>query len=315
MLCEVASDIFEIDTKPLGIEQVNASYLIKGNNKTILIDPGFPTAAEVIKEELKAGDIDPESIDYIAVTHTHIDHAGAAGQLAEIAKNAKVVVYNRGVFYLKNAGKISGGGRMVFGEELANKLGETVNVGDDRILSVADNDSIDLGDKKLTIHYTPGHVSNHISFFEEATGTLFSGDTCCLHYPHLGHYLIPAASPPIYKTDDIISELKHFLTLDIKTILTPHFGKPDMEPAVFLEKNIETVMDTREKIEAMFKQGLESPQVIEKLRSAVLENAGEKQSAPPEMLSETWLRTMLKIGLMGLMADILQYARDLRAFH
>ncbi len=315
MMREVASDIFEIDTKPLGIEQVVASYVVKGSNKTVLIDPGFPTAAKVIEQELKTGDIDPGSIDYIAVTHTHIDHAGATGQLAEMAKNAKVVVFNRGVFYLKNAGKISGGGRMVFGEELANQLGETVNVEDGRILAVSDKDSIDLDDKKLTIHYTPGHVSNHISFFEEATGTLFSGDTCCIHYPHLGHYLIPAASPPIYKTDDIISELQHFLTLDIKTILTPHYGKPDMEPVLFLEKNIETVKNTREKIETMFKQGLESPQVVEKLRNEVIKNPVAAQLAPPEALTETWLRTMLKIGLMGLMADIHQYARDLRAFH
>ncbi len=34
-----------------------------------------------------------------------------------------------------------------------------------------------------------------------------------------------------------------------------------------------------------------------------------------EFLADVWLRTMLKTGLMGYMADILQYARDLRPFH
>ncbi len=314
MALEVAPGIFKIDTKPLGHSQLVASYLVTGSDGTALIDPGFPSSGGTVVEEIGEIGVDVEQLRCIVLTHTHIDHAGAAGGLAEIAKNADVATHQRGVFYLKNSVKISGGGQMVFGPELGEQLGQASDIPAHRIRVVADGDSIDLGDKKLTVLRTPGHSGDHISLFEEATGTLFPGDTACLHYPQLGHVLIPAGSPPIYHTDYVLAELRRFTELDVKRVLTPHFGEPDTAPAAFLADNINAVAETRKTIEAMLAEGLEFPQVVEGLRARVIEEAKLDKSAIGDFLADVWLRIMLKTGLMGYMADILKYARDIRPF-
>ena len=315
MAREVVSGLFEIDTRALGHERIVAAFLVKGDEKTALIDPGFPSSAETVATEVANAGVDPANLDYIVLTHTHIDHAGAAGQWAQRATKAVIVTHKRGVFYLRNAGKISGGARMVFDPSLADGFGEPIDIPGHRIRPVLDGHEIALGDKALVVYYTPGHASNHISLFEKATGALFPGDTCCLNYPQLRHVLIPAGSPPVYPSGTIMDELHRLSTLDAQAVLTPHFGEAVSTPAAFLQAKIEAVAETRRQIVALFGRGLEFQQVVETLRADILERSGRARGEVPDFLADVWLRAMLKTGLMGSMADILEYAKDLRPFH
>jgi len=315
MTTEIAPGILQIDTRPLGHEQLVASYLVQGSAKTALIDPGFPSSADTVLGACLDAGVEAGQIDYIVLTHSHIDHAGAAGIIAAAAPNATVVTHKRGVFYLKNSVKITGGSSIVFGLELGELFGQGKDVPAERIRAVSDGDAVDLGDKQLQVFRTPGHSGDHVSLFEPAGGTLFPGDTACLHYPQLGHVLIPAGSPPIYRTNDVVEELTRLAQLDVKTVLTPHFSQPEAEPAAFLADNIEAVTSARADIEAMLNRGLEFPQVVEALREKVLAAAGRPREDIPDFLADVWLRIMLRTGLMGFMADILQYARDFRPFH
>ncbi|MEW5815401.1 MAG: MBL fold metallo-hydrolase [Spirochaetota bacterium] len=311
---EVKPGIFEIDTKPLGHEKIVAAYFIRGSKATALIDTGFPVSADTVARAIEETGCDPEKIGYIILTHSHIDHSGAAGKLAAIAGNGKIAAHKRGVFYLKNSMKIFGGSKMVFGE-LSDTLGQPVDTPEERIIPLEEGDTIDLGDRVLSVLSTPGHSGDHISLFEKSTGTLFTGDTACIHYPQLGHLLIPAGSPPIYRSDYIMAELDSFQRLHPATILTPHFGEAHLKPVVFLSENIKAVKDSKAKIDELFKAGMEFPQVVEKLRSDILGEVSGSGGKIPQFLSEVWLRLMLKTGLMGFMADILKYARDIRPFH
>lgn len=314
MVQDLGNGIFIIDTKPLGHEQINAAYLVKGSDAIALIDPGFPVSVNTVITGLKESGTEPEAVDYIVLTHTHIDHSGGAGRIAQLAPNAKVVTHQRGVFYLMNAAKIRGGSSMVFGAELSDQLGDPLDLPEERTVQVEDGDTVELGDKHLVVYYTPGHSGDHISLFEESTGTLFPGDTGCLHYPQLGHVLIPAGSPPIYRTDFIIAELERLGKLGARQVLAPHFGPANLDPDEFIARNIETVASRRNDIDRMFKRGMDFSQVVEKMRCDIIAGAGKEESEIPDFLSGVWLRYMLKTGLMGYMADILQYARDLRPF-
>jgi glyoxylase-like metal-dependent hydrolase (beta-lactamase superfamily II) len=314
MAQQMADGVYQIDTKPMGVESIIASYLVVGSGATALIDPGFSCSVDTNIEAIKELGIEPDAIDYIVQTHSHIDHAGGVGALAQLAGRARVAAHQRGAFYLKNSMKIGGGGHMTFGSEMMADLGEPIDVAADRIKTIGDGDVIDLGDKSLRVYYTPGHCGDHVSLLEESTGTLFPGDTACLHYPDLGHVLIPAGSPPIYQTDHILSELATLAECDVRCVLTPHFGPGQPGPDEFLSANIDTVRSDRDRIDAMFKRGMEFPQVVEQLRAEIIEQSGKGPEEIPKFISDVWLRIMLKTGLMGLMADLLQYARDLRPF-
>jgi len=315
MVQQMADGVYLIDTKPLGIENIIASYLVIGSGGMALIDPGFSCSVDTNLEAIGELGVEPDAIDYIVLTHSHIDHAGGVGQLARSAVGrAKVAAHQRGAFYLKNSAKIGGGGHMVFGSEMMADLGEPIDVDSDRIRTIGAGDVIDLGDKNLRVYYTPGHCGDHVSLLEESTGTLFPGDTACLHYPDLGQVLIPAGSPPIYQSEQVLGELETLSQCDVKCVLTPHFGAGENGPGEFLATNIDAVRSDRDRIDAMFRRGMEFPQVVEQLRSEILAQSGKQPDEIPAFISDIWLRIMLRTGLMGLMADLLQYARDIRPF-
>ena len=87
-----------------------------------------------------------------------------------------------------------------------------------------------------------------------------------------------------------------------------------MTMEAFVEKSVATVRETQSTIRKLFARGLEFSQVVESLRSSIVSDGGATAEAAPESLTGVWLRTMVQTGLMGYMANILQYARDIRSF-
>jgi len=55
-------------------------------------------------------------------------------------------------------------------------LGGWVTPGAEPTTLLDEGDVIDLGDRRFTVLHTPGHTAGSACLFEEATGTLFSGD-------------------------------------------------------------------------------------------------------------------------------------------
>jgi hypothetical protein len=78
------------------------------------------------------------------------------------------------------------------------------------------------------------------------------------------------------------------------------------EAGEFLRRNRACVIETRDKIDRLFREGLDFTQVVEQLRGEILQQA-HANTAQHGFLCDTWLRRMLRTGLMGYMADILQY--------
>ena len=85
-----------MDTVFQGKTGVLGSYLIRGE-KTALVDPGPPVQAVQIIDELRRRD---EKIDYIALTHIHLDHAAGTWNMLQEYPEAEVVVHPRGARHL-----------------------------------------------------------------------------------------------------------------------------------------------------------------------------------------------------------------------
>lgn len=305
----IADGVSVIDSEAFGQTGLVSAYLVKGGGRTALIDPGFPASAPVIMLKLRAGGIDPASIDFIILTHFHIDHSGGTGAFLREAPSAKVVVHKRGAFYVKNFAKIVGGARMVFKPELASRFSEALPVPAENIMPVADGDIVDLGGGvKIRVIHTPGHSADHVSLFEEKSGSLFTGDVSALEYPALNRVPIPAASPPIFEIADEMASLRSLAGLETANVLIPHFGRAGISAAEFVQRNISAVENTRMAIAAMFREGLEFQQMVERLRSNIIMASGLPVGDIPEFLHSIYLREMLKTGLMGFFAYMLEYA-------
>ena len=64
----------------------------------------------------------PEHLDWIILTHIHLDHAAGAGALMEKCPNAKLVVHPRGAAHMINPEKLEAGTMAVYGEDNYRKL-------------------------------------------------------------------------------------------------------------------------------------------------------------------------------------------------
>jgi glyoxylase-like metal-dependent hydrolase (beta-lactamase superfamily II) len=86
-----------IDLNMHGFPGITGAFLVRGE-KTALIETGPKSSLQHLLAGLEAAGV--ERVDYVVVTHIHLDHAGAAGTLAARWPDATVVVHPVGAPHL-----------------------------------------------------------------------------------------------------------------------------------------------------------------------------------------------------------------------
>ena len=107
------------------------SYLIKGSQKTALIDAVDPTMKEVLIEHLD--ELKIEKLDYIIANHAEQDHSGAIAQMVAKYPEAKVVCTPK----------------------CKDMLIDLLMIPEERFQTVADKETISLGDRTLEFLHAP----------------------------------------------------------------------------------------------------------------------------------------------------------------
>ena len=73
-----------------------ASHLVVDDGRAAFVDTGAGPAAPRLLAALDQLGIAREQVDYLFLTHVHLDHAGGAGQLMQALPNARAVLHPRG---------------------------------------------------------------------------------------------------------------------------------------------------------------------------------------------------------------------------
>src|SRR6202020_1966806 len=133
----------------------------------VLIDPGPSSSVGTL---LGALDAAPPSA--IALTHIHLDHAGAAGTLAARYPDAEVWVHERGAPHMIDPTKLLASAGRLYGAQMDRLWGEFLAVPVERIRVLRGGEQ--LG--PFRVAYTPGHASHHVAYLHEPSGTAFAGD-------------------------------------------------------------------------------------------------------------------------------------------
>jgi len=124
--------IYLIDLKPMGIEHFIASYILV-DNKKMIIETGPTTSIGNLLAGLRELEIKNEEVDYVAVSHIHIDHAGGSGTLLKHLPNAKLLAHARGALHLVKPEKLWRQTKQVLGE-IADMYGKIHPVPEKRIV-------------------------------------------------------------------------------------------------------------------------------------------------------------------------------------
>lgn len=220
---EVAQNIYLIDNQLYAIPKWGSVYLIKEEKKA-LVDTGPTTSASAVLEGIKKAGVSPEEINYLIVTHIHLDHAGGAGVLLKDMPQAQVVVHHRGAKHLVNPKILVNSVREAQGEEVMRLLGEVMPIETEQVKPVSGNDVLKLGEKQvLRFIDAPGHASHELCIYESRNNGLFSGDAVGVSVAE-NEVLLPVTPPPSFDLESYLNTLERLMTLSATRLYFAHFG-------------------------------------------------------------------------------------------
>ena len=223
-----------------------AIHLIESEGRAAFVDTAnfevMPQALAALKER----GLDAECVDYVILTHIHLDHAGGAGVMMNAFPNAKLVVHPRGARHMIEPTKLMAGVEGVYGRERARKMyGKLQPIAADRIIEAHDNTVLRLGSRELLCIDTPGHARHHIAIIDRQSSGIFTGDTFGISYRELdvdGQPLIfPTTSPIQFDPDDMRRSIERMLSFNPDAVYLTHFSR--LAPPAELGRTVLALLD------------------------------------------------------------------------
>ena len=140
----------------------------ESSSRTILIDVGPVSKRPVLVQSIEA--VGVSKLDFILLTHVHLDHSGGLGHLLKKFESAKVLAHPKGKKHLLNPKRLWESSVEVLGD-VALAYGRPIPAEESSFLP---DEARLKGIKKIE---TPGHASHHYSFLYEADhNVLFVGE-------------------------------------------------------------------------------------------------------------------------------------------
>jgi glyoxylase-like metal-dependent hydrolase (beta-lactamase superfamily II) len=213
--------LYQIELETGGFKNLICSYVLKGE-KVILVESGPTSSVPRLIDGLKELNVKFEDVEYVAITHVHLDHGGGAGTLLKLLPNAKVIVHPRGMPHLVDPQRLWESAQSVLGF-VSEIFGKPEPIPKERILPVSDG-YFDLdSEAKLQVLETLGHASHNLSFFETLNGGVFPGDAAGTYFPEFDA-VIPTTPPP-FRLDVALASLDKLISLRPAALYYSHFGK------------------------------------------------------------------------------------------
>lgn len=230
-MADIAPDIACIDTLIADRVGVTAAYLARGTQPA-LIDTGPQTCAETVRRALADEGIGPDDLAWIVLTHIHLDHCGASGDLARAFPKATVVVHERGVRHLIDPSRLVPASHEVYGA-LSPIYGGLTPIAAERIVIAPDGHQVPIGPgQTLTMRATPGHAKHHMSVIAEWCDTIIAGDAVGIRM--LGGGLYPALPPADVDIAAGRASLRRLAERRPSCLAVSHFGPVDADPTATL---------------------------------------------------------------------------------
>ena len=179
---------------------------------------------------LAAKGIAPAQVDYVILTHVHLDHAGAAGQLMARFPNARLTVHPRGARHMADPSRLLAATVAIYGEEETRRIyGEILPVPGERMVETPEGSTLRLAGRELLFLDSPGHARHHVVVRDGRSGHIFAGDTFGLSYRELDQdgkqFSFPTTSPSQFDPPALHRSIDRMLALGPGALYVTHFGR------------------------------------------------------------------------------------------
>lgn len=164
-------------------------WFMEHDNQTFMVDCGVGDGAKDLVERL-AKRLGGRNLDYVLLTHIHLDHAGGLREIIKRWPLVKIIAHEKGIPYLLQPGKLWTSTQKVM-RELAEMYGQP-----SPLYQPAFIPHTQARVPGLDIFETPGHAQHHLSF--RLAGSMFVGEAGGV--PHIinGRLCNRPGTPPRY---------------------------------------------------------------------------------------------------------------------
>jgi len=253
---DTKSRVYILDSWASVARGIIASYILPlPGGRAAIIDPGPATSVGSVRGALESLRLE---LSVILVTHIHLDHAGATGSLLRLYPEAVAYVHPKGRPHLVDPARLWESSKQVMGD-VAEVYGKPEPAPEDRVIATSDGERIQLpGGREMLVIHTPGHASHHQSFYEEATKTLYTGDSAGIIIETTAGVVRAPTTPPKLKPHLYLESIDKMSRLEAGNIAPTHFGLwPNAQEELRVQREI-FIRWMNELLE-IYKMGIRSP--------------------------------------------------------
>ncbi|MEM7678058.1 MAG: MBL fold metallo-hydrolase [Myxococcota bacterium] len=222
-------DTTTIDCEYLDRPQFAAAYLITDGKKAAFIDNCTSRNVPQMMTALQNRGLGPDAVEYVIITHVHLDHAGGTSALLQACPQATVVAHPRAARHVIDPSKLVSSASAVYGADEFKKLYGTIEpIPEGRVMAMEDNEVLSFGSGQLRFMHTRGHANHHFCILDESSQSLFTGDAFGLHYPRLqgpGQFVFPSTSPTDFDGPLARDSVQRIVNAKPQRVFPTHFGE------------------------------------------------------------------------------------------
>jgi glyoxylase-like metal-dependent hydrolase (beta-lactamase superfamily II) len=243
-----------------------AAHLLVDDRRAAFIDTGPAPAAPKLLAALEEVGLAPEQVDYLFLTHVHLDHAGGAGQMMQALPNARAVLHPRGAPHLVDPTKLIAGSVAVYGEALYHRLyGDLVPIPAERVVTTEDGTRLRLGRRTFEFIDAPGHAKHHHCPIDLDRRDVYAGDNFGICYRDLdtaaGPFMLPTTTPVQFDPDAMHRTIDRLMAYRPRRIVQTHFG-----PVTDLERLARDLHANVDELVRIARRHADAPDRTERIR-------------------------------------------------
>jgi hydroxyacylglutathione hydrolase len=277
--------------------RLDAIHMVVEKGRAAFIDTGTNYSIPYVLEALKAKGLGVGDVDYVMLTHIHLDHAGGASQMMKLFPNAKLTVHPRGARHMANPSKLWEATVEVYGLETALKnYGEIIPIPQERIIETPDGATVSLAGREFLFLDTPGHARHHVCIRDSRTGHFFVGDSFGLAYTELEtdgrRFSFPTSSPSQFEPELLAKTIDRVVSYKPEAIYLTHYAQVKDVPriAADVQRLIAAHVEMAKKVQAGGARGQERHEQLKAgVRTLISEEANRQGwKLSPQALTEVF---------------------------
>jgi glyoxylase-like metal-dependent hydrolase (beta-lactamase superfamily II) len=217
-----------LDSGYMGSESFAATYLLREGGRALFVETATARSVPGMLAALTEEGLSPADVEYVIITHVHLDHAGGASALMKACPEATLLAHPRAARHAIDPSKLVASASAVYGAERFTELyGAIEPIPEARVRVMSDGEILRFGTRELTFLHTRGHANHHFVIHDSGSRGVFTGDAFGLVYPALqtgGLLALPSTSPTDFDPAEAKASVARIVETRAERVYLTHFG-------------------------------------------------------------------------------------------